>query len=186
LPILHRVAWGAGILALVYAAVVVAIRPIYLRWGTTATERVASLRGDQLNPDARHRIDHATTTHAPVDPVWPWLVQLGQDRGGFYSYSRLERMVGDHVQNADRIHPEWQHLQAGDLVRAVQPDYLGGRFGDVGWRVIDVVPGRAMILDKACSCSSQRISSCSAGCCAACAIAPSANRADRRYSLTLT
>jgi hypothetical protein len=140
--------WGAGILALVYAAVVVAIRPIYVRWGTTATERVTSLPGDQLNPDARYRIDHAITIHAPADSVWPWLAQLGQDRGGFYSYSWLERMVGDHVQNADRIHPEWQHLEAGDLVRAVQPDYLGGRFGDVGWRVIDVVPGRAVILDK--------------------------------------
>ena len=147
-PILHRVAWSAGIVALVYAAVIVAIRPLYLRWGTTAAERVASLPGDQLNPDARYRVDHAITIHAPADSVWPWLVQLGQDRGGFYSYSWLERMIGDHVRNADRIHPEWQHLQTGDLVRAVQPGYLGGRFGDVGWRVIDVVPGRAMVLDK--------------------------------------
>ena len=147
-PILHRIAWGIGILAFAYAAVVVAIRPLFIRWGTTAAERVAPLPGDDLTPDARYRVDHAITIHAPADSVWPWLAQLGQDRGGFYSYSWLERMIGDRVRNADRIHPEWQHVQPGDLVRAVQPGYLGGRFGDVGWRVVDVVPGRALILEN--------------------------------------
>ena len=145
-PTLHRVGWGFGLLALAYATVVVAIRPLYVRWGTTAAERAAQLPGDSLRPNARYRVDHGITIHAPADSVWPWLVQLGQDRGGFYSYSWLERAIGDHIQNADRIHQEWQHVQPGDLVRAVQPGYLG--FDDVGWRVLDVVPGRALILDK--------------------------------------
>jgi hypothetical protein len=147
-PRLHRVAWGVGVIALVYATIVVAIRPVYVRWGTTASERAAPLFGDELKPDARYRVDHGITIHAPADSVWPWLVQLGQDRGGFYSYSWLERMIGDHIQNADRIHPEWQHVERGDLVRAVQPDYLGGKLGEVGWRVLDVVPGRALILEN--------------------------------------
>jgi hypothetical protein len=147
-PALHRALWGIGILAFLYAAAVVVMRPLYVRWGTTADERVATLPGDGITPDARYRVDHAITIRAPADSVWPWIVQLGQDRGGFYSYSWLERLFGDHVQNADRIHAEWQHVQPGDLVRAVQPDYLGGRFGDVGWRVLDVVPGRALILEK--------------------------------------
>ncbi|HEX8945500.1 MAG TPA: hypothetical protein VF785_20340 [Gemmatimonadaceae bacterium] len=147
-PVLHRTLWGLGILAFVYAVAVVVMRPLYVRWGTTPDERVATLPGDGITPDARYRVDHAITIRAPADSVWPWIVQLGQDRGGFYSYSWLERLFGDHVQNADRIHPEWQHVQPGDLVRAVQPGYLGGRFGDVGWRVLDVVPGRALILDK--------------------------------------
>lgn len=147
-PMLHRVAWGVGLVAFVYAAIVVAFRPVYLRWGTTAAERSASLPGDELKPNARYRLDHAITIHAPADSVWPWLAQLGQDKGGFYSYSWLERMIGDDIQNADRIHPEWQHVERGDLVRAVQPDYLGGRFGDMGWRVLDVVPGRALILEN--------------------------------------
>jgi len=74
-------------------------------------------------------------------------VQLGQDRGGFYSYDWLERAVGDKVLNADRIHPEWQTLAAGDLVRATQPDYLGGVFGpDIGWRVVRLEPQRALVL----------------------------------------
>jgi hypothetical protein len=67
--------------------------------------------------------------------VWPWLAQLGQDRAGFYSYDWLERAFGDHVHNADRIHPDWQHREVGDTVFATQPGYLGGRAGALGWRV---------------------------------------------------
>jgi hypothetical protein len=80
--------------------------------------------------------------------VWPWLVQLGQDRAGFYSYDWLERLAGDNVHNADRIHPEWQRLEAGDFIRAAQRGYLGGRFGDLGWRVTSVLPGRAFVLEN--------------------------------------
>jgi uncharacterized protein YndB with AHSA1/START domain len=94
-------------------------------------------------------MDRVVTIHAPADSVWPWLVQIGQDRAGFYSYDRLERLFGAHIRNAERVHPEWQVRQAGDLVRAVQPDYLGGRFGpDLGWRVAEVVPRRAIVLER--------------------------------------
>jgi len=148
-PRLHRIAWAMGLVVMAYAIAVVAFRPVYERWGTTPSERVAQLPGDDLAPDdARYRVDHAITINAPASAVWPWLVQLGQDRGGFYSYAWLERLVGDRIQNADRIHPEWQTIERGDLVRATQPDYLGGRFGDLGWRVQDVVPGRAIILEN--------------------------------------
>jgi hypothetical protein len=146
---LHRIAWAMSILVMVYAVAVVAFRPIYARWGSTPSERLGPLPGDELAPaDARYRVDHAITINAPASAVWPWLVQLGQDRGGFYSYDWLERLVGDRIENADRIHPEWQRIERGDLVRATQPDYLGGRFGDLGWRVRDVVPGRALILEN--------------------------------------
>ena len=138
----------AGLLFLVYATVVVLIHPLYLRWGTTNAERTMTLPGDELVPDARYRIDHGVTIRAPADSVWPWLVQIGQDRGGFYSYAWLERLVGADIHNADRIHPEWQQLKPGDLVRATQPDYLGGRLGEPGWRVLDVVPGRAIVLEN--------------------------------------
>ncbi len=148
-PWLHRAAWAMSILVMVYAVAVVAFRPVYVRWGSTPSERVGRLPGDELAPpDARYRVDHAITINAPASAVWPWLVQLGQDRGGFYSYDWLERLVGDRIENADRIHPEWQHIERGDLVRATQPDYLGGRFGDLGWRVREVVPGRALILEN--------------------------------------
>ena len=143
----HRVASALATVAIAYTAVVIAARPWYMHWGTSSEERQAPLPGDSLVAVANYRSDHAITIHAPADSVWPWLAQLGQDRGGFYSYDRLERLIGDDVHNADRIHPEWQSVQPGDLVRAVQPDYLGGRLGrDVGWRVVEVVPGRALVL----------------------------------------
>ena len=147
-PVLHRIAWSIGGVALVYAVAVVVIRPVYLRWGTTSEERATTLFGDDLVGRARYRVDHAITIRAPADSVWPWLAQLGQDRGGFYSYAWLERLVGDDIHTANRIHPEWQRLAAGDTVFAAQPDYLGGRLGHPGWRVTAVEPGRALYLEN--------------------------------------
>lgn len=137
-----------GWMTLAYVSAVIVARPWHVGWGTTAAERQMELPGDVLVPDARYQMDHALTIAAPPDSVWPWLAQLGQDRGGFYSYAWLERMIGDHITNADRIHPEWQQRAVGDLVRATQPDYLGGIFGDeLGWRILQLEPGRAMVLE---------------------------------------
>jgi hypothetical protein len=135
-------------LAVVYVAVVIGTRTWTLRWGTTPQHRLAHLPGDDLVPVARYRIDHAIVINAPAQRVWPWLAQLGQDRGGFYSYDWLERMVGDDIHNAERVHPEWQQRRVGDLVPAVQPDYLGGRFGnELGWHVVSWIEGQGFILE---------------------------------------
>lgn len=99
--------WVFGVCVLAYAAVVLAMRPVALQWGTTPEERAAWLAGDDVHSlDATYAIDHAITIHAPPSTIWPWLVQLGQDRGGFYSYDWLERAVGDPVRNANRVHLE--------------------------------------------------------------------------------
>jgi hypothetical protein len=76
-----------------------------------------SLPGDELVEHPNVEATHAITINAPVEEVWPWLVQLGQDKGGFYSHSRLENLVGCRLRNADRIVPEFQHLSVGDAVR---------------------------------------------------------------------
>ncbi|HLE57823.1 MAG TPA: hypothetical protein VJB15_12125 [Rhodothermia bacterium] len=131
-----------------YVALVTGTRHWYMNWGSTNEDRRASLPGDPPGVDARYRIDHVVTINAPADSVWPWLAQLGQDRGGFYSHDWLERVFGDHVTNAQRIHPEWQQRQVGDLVRSAQPGYLGGILGpDPGWRITELEPGRAMVLE---------------------------------------
>ncbi|MEU4245061.1 hypothetical protein [Actinoplanes sp. NPDC026619] len=57
------------------------------------------------------------TIHAGVDDVWPWIVQLGQGRGGFYSYDSLENLVGCDIHSALQINPDWQRLDVGDPVR---------------------------------------------------------------------
>jgi hypothetical protein len=59
---------------------------------------------------------HAIEVDAPPEAVWPWLAQIGQDRGGFYSYEWLENLAGCRMRNAERIHPEWQHRAIGDKV----------------------------------------------------------------------
>lgn len=138
------IAWGF----LAWLAATIVLRPWHTTWGVSSEELATPLPGDELVPDAHYRMDHAVTIQAPADSVWPWLAQIGQDRAGFYSYDRLERLVGDDVHNADRIHPEWQERRVGDLVRAAQPDYLGGRLGaTLGWRVAQLEPGRALVLD---------------------------------------
>jgi hypothetical protein len=104
---------GAGALA----AYVLRIRPWHIRWGATDEEVGERLPGDELVERPNVAATHAITIDAPVEEVWPWLVQIGQDKGGFYSYSWLENLVGCRLRNADRIMPEYQQLGVGDTVR---------------------------------------------------------------------
>ena len=144
----RRVAFNVFGVALVgWVALVIAVRQVTLNWGSTSDDRTVQLIGDDIVREPHYKMDHVVTIHAPADAVWPWVAQLGQDRGGFYSYDWLERLAGDHIRNADHVNPAWTNRAAGDLVRATQPEYLGGRFGpDIGWRITQVEPGRAMVL----------------------------------------
>jgi hypothetical protein len=122
-------------------------RAWHLRWGSTTDELRAVWPGDELVPKANYLIQHAVTIDAAPSAVWPWLAQLGQDRGGFYSYAWLENVFGLKIRNADRVHPEWQSIDAGDSVFATPPHWLGldRRFG---WRVGRVEPGRMLFLEN--------------------------------------
>lgn len=84
---------------------------------------------------------HAVTINAAPEAVWPWLIQLGQDRAGFYSDDFLERAFGVDVHNVTEIRPEWQQRKAGELVRATQKNYLGGIFGHQKWRTSSWIAG---------------------------------------------
>jgi hypothetical protein len=72
---------------------VAAGRPWLRTWGTSDRERTEPLAGDELVP-ARWQTTRAVAIHAPAAQVWPWLIQLGYERGGWYSYDWLERHVG--------------------------------------------------------------------------------------------
>jgi hypothetical protein len=78
---------------------------------------VKPLPGDNLVPDARAAATCAITIHAPPERVWPWIAQIGQEKGGFYSYAWLENLFGCGITNADRVHPEWQDVKPGNGVR---------------------------------------------------------------------
>jgi hypothetical protein len=98
------------------SAYIFLIRPWHLRWGATDEETREPLPGDELVPEAQTCATHAVTINAPMSEVWPWLVQIGGDKGGFYSYSWLENLFGCRLRNADSLVPEWQGLKAGDEV----------------------------------------------------------------------
>jgi hypothetical protein len=137
---MRRAAAGLGLGAVVSA---VLLRPWLVRFGSTAEERARELPGDDVVEGDAQQITRAITIEAPPSAVWPWLVQMGQDRGGFYSHDRLERLFGARIRNAEEIVPEWQSLAVGDLVRTY-PDSFGKR--DLGWTVAVLEPERTLVL----------------------------------------
>ncbi len=109
---------GAGLAgAATLSAYLFLLRPWHIRWGATDEETQMPLPGDELVPRPNLEATYAITIEASMREVWPWLVQIGQDKGGFYSYTWLENLVGCHMHNAGRIVPEFQMLRVGDTVR---------------------------------------------------------------------
>jgi hypothetical protein len=92
------------------------LRPWHLRWGATDEEVARPMPGDEVLPEPRVSSTRAVTVHAGPEHIWPWLLQLGRGRGGFYSYEWLEAMIGTDITNSDRILPEFQHLAPGDEI----------------------------------------------------------------------
>ena len=90
------------------------VRPWHLRWGATDEEIDESYPGDAIVPRPQVASTRALTINAPVEDVWPWLVQIGQGRGGFYSYTWFENLFLTHMKNADRILPQFQRLEVGE------------------------------------------------------------------------
>ena len=130
-----------------YVGVTAVSRPWRQTWGTRPSEIAMPLPGDPVPRDPKVEVTHAITIDAPPEAVWPWLNQIGQDRGGFYSYSFLENLFGLDVHNAKTVHPEWQYRGPGELVRAAPPGYLFGLGRGMGWRIIGWQENRALVLE---------------------------------------
>ncbi|MBT3363180.1 MAG: hypothetical protein HN929_11995 [Chloroflexi bacterium] len=86
------------------------------KWGSTKEELARELSGDDLIEDMKGWYNHAITIKATPAAVWPWIVQLGQNKGGFYSYELLENIAKSKIHNVDRIVPEFQDTAIGDAV----------------------------------------------------------------------
>jgi hypothetical protein len=108
-----------------------------LRWGATDEEIAAAQPGDDLISDANVTATRAITIRRSPDVIWPWIAQIGQGRGGFYSYDFLENLFGFDIHSADRVVPEWQRLEVGDEVRLA---------AKAGLNAAIVEPGRALVL----------------------------------------
>jgi hypothetical protein len=128
----------AGLGAGMAATYLFAIRPWLRRWGATDDDMARILPGDELVPDPAIVSTWSVTIDAPAEDVWPWLAQIGQDRGGFYSYEWLENLAGCGLRNADRIHPEWQQRTVGEIV-PLHPTF--------GLPLARFEPGRALVLE---------------------------------------
>lgn len=98
------------------AACAATARSRSLGWGSTSYERWRPLPGDDLVPAPDLVATRAISIGAPCREVWPWVVQLGHGRAGFYSYDCLENLAGLEVQSAERVVPELQRLEVGDVV----------------------------------------------------------------------
>ena len=145
---LHRALNVAGLAFVAWIAASAVLWPWHRAWGTTDREWMLALPGDREPRTPSLELMHGVSIAAPPDRVWPWLVQIGQDRAGFYSYERLERLFGANIHNTAAIHPEWQTLRPGDHVYATQAGYLEGVLPErPGWRVADVRPNRALVLE---------------------------------------
>jgi hypothetical protein len=139
-PLLAAAMAAAGVVGL-YRWVV---QPRMYNWGATAEEITAVLPGDELVEPGGPRTTRAVTIDAPPEAVWPWLAQIGEDRGGFYSYDWLERLAGAKIHNAQAVHPEWQDLGVGDTV------WLARRYGQSGSQVVAAVePNSHLVLMSA-------------------------------------
>ena len=118
------------------------IRPWQMNWGATDEEVRVRLPGDELVPHPALESTRAVTIGAPVEEVWRWLVQLGQDRGGFYSYDLLENLAGARIHNVDRIVPEMQDLKVGDFVPMAPVEW---NVPTGGFTVVEIEPQCAIV-----------------------------------------
>jgi hypothetical protein len=142
-----RLRYAVLFVLLLVAVYWMGIHPWMRNWGSTAAEQQMALPGDDLISHGSGQSTLAITINAPADVVWQWLVQIGQDRAGFYSYSWLANLTGADIHNANEIHPEWQHLAVGDGWRTVSKDYPWGLGKDAVSPVLMIDPGRALVLE---------------------------------------
>ena len=109
------------ILAVVLIVFHFVLRPKMLRRGATIREANRSFPGDDITPSKPFRSTMATNLNAAPRDIWPWLVQVGWGKAAFYSYNKIEALLGMDLHNADYINSEWQDLKVGDTMWMSHP-----------------------------------------------------------------
>lgn len=119
------------------------LRPWARTWGAGKQEAAKRWPGDAFLPAPAMESTRAVTIAAPADKIWAWILQLGQDRAGFYSYSWLENLLGANIHNLDYVVPEFQRRAVGDTVWMAPEEKFEGQ----GRMIVALLePERAMIL----------------------------------------
>lgn len=141
---MKKILKALGILIVLLTLLIVSVillTPWMDRWGANDAEVNATLPGDELVPVPASFVNRAVTIEASPEEIYPWLLQMGADKGALYSYTALEKLIGCPQVNADRIHDEWQNLEVGDEVKMcpndpAPPPYI----------VAQIIPNEALVL----------------------------------------
>jgi hypothetical protein len=132
---IKRIALLATAFLIAFVAFFYAVyRPWQLSWGATADEVARPMAGDGLVTNPTFNATRAVTVNAPAERIWPWIVQMGYKRAGFYSWDRLDN---DGIPSAERIIPEYQNLAVGDLVPLSE---------ETDAEVVEMEPNRGLLL----------------------------------------
>ena len=126
--------WGGNVFFIIILFILVIYRPWALHWGATHDEITRKMPGDTLVNDPSFNATRGVTIKARPEEIWPWIVQIGYKRAGFYSYDRLDN---DKIPSAERIIPEYQELKVGDLIPLSK---------SCSARVIIIEPNKSMLL----------------------------------------
>lgn len=128
-----------GLAALALGTYALFVRPRLLRWGATDEEVKAAFPGSELVPGGTRGATMAVTIDAPPGKVWPWLIQMGYGRAGWYSWDYLDNF-GRH--SSETLHPEWQNVKIGDYLSGAGVSELERK----AWQVAALEPERFIAL----------------------------------------
>jgi hypothetical protein len=127
-----------GVLVLVVLLAIL-LTPWMDRWSTIPEERTQKFPGDVFVINPARTTNRGITINAPVQKIYPWILQIGADKSGMYSYAWLENLVGCKMAKDETIHSEWQNLVSGDLMKM-----CGGDFAPPPYIVAEILPNHAV------------------------------------------
>ncbi len=112
-------------------------------YGSTSVERSMAMPGDEIVPVPHYDITHSTTIAAPAADIWPWLVQVGWHRGGWYTARWVDRLLFPaNDASADHLIAELQHCEVGDFIPDGPPE------SECGFHVVEIEPERHLVLES--------------------------------------
>ncbi len=129
-------------IAILLALYLTVLYPWLIRWGVTDAELGMPLLGDRTEPGTVVTSTRGVTINAPAGETWSWLVQLGQERAGFYSNDWLENLTLADIHNFNEIRPEWQSRHLQDVVQGAGGIYGPGK----GWHILNYEDGKELYL----------------------------------------
>jgi hypothetical protein len=123
---------------------IIFLKPIITTWGATKEKVAMPMAGD--NKDLVITSTRAISINASKADVWKWLIQLGADRGGFYSYSFIENALGYKTRHQDFIRPEFKDIAVGNIIRGSIDEKSS--IIPYNFRVLYVKPNETFTVDK--------------------------------------